>query len=412
MQGFVFGASNDGTTAYIVAQGVLAFNENGAGEAAEAGNDNLYELHYDGTRWSTVFIAALSSEDSPEWEGGGLGDSAYLTARVSPSGRFLAFMSAASPTGYDNRDQRSGQRDEEVYLYDSATARLTCVSCNPTGARPVGVIDENESGEGLGLLVDRRKIWFGRWLAGNIPGWTAQSITSAMFQSRYLNDEGRLYFNSPDELVPAASNGKENVYEYEPSGIGSCESSSGGCVALLSSGTSSNESAFIEATPGGNDVFFVTAARLSPQDTDTAFDIYDARVCTPSSPCLAPPAPAPPGCSAADACRPASGPVQAPIGPGGTAMFSGPGNVAQQPAKLGVKGAQASSKPLTRAQKLAKAIKACRRQHRHSKSKRKACEAHARKLYGPKAKAKKAVRASKHMKATISVGRPAGTGGR
>ena len=54
----------------------------------------------------------------------------------------------------------------------------------------------------------------------------------------------------------------ENVYEYEPAGVGSCESPTGGCVALLSSGSSPNESAFLEATPSGDDVFFLTAAQL------------------------------------------------------------------------------------------------------------------------------------------------------
>ena len=74
-------------------------------------------------------------------------------------------------------------------------------------------------------------------------GWPATSragprrrLTSALFQSRYLSDEGRLYFNSPDNLVPAAKNGKEDVYEYEPSGVGSCQSASGGCVSLISGG--------------------------------------------------------------------------------------------------------------------------------------------------------------------------------
>ena len=38
----------------------------------------------------------LSSEDSPEWEGNRTADTAYLTARVSPNGRYLAFMSAAA----------------------------------------------------------------------------------------------------------------------------------------------------------------------------------------------------------------------------------------------------------------------------------------------------------------------------
>jgi hypothetical protein len=383
--GLLFGVSEDGTSVYLVAQGVLASNENGNGENAVNGKDNLYELHYDGKQWTTRFIAMLSSEDSPEWEGNRTADSAFLTARVSPSGRYLAFMSAASPTGYDNLDQHSGKRDQEVYLYDSHAASLTCISCNPSGARPVGVLDTNESGEGLGLLADRRKVWVGHWLAGSIPGWTAQSLVSAVIQSRYLSDSGRLFFNSPDSLVPQATNHKENVYEYEPAGLGSCESPTGGCVSLISSGSSGKESAFLEATPSGDNVFLITEAQLLPQDTDTAFDIYDARVCTSGSPCLTPPVPAAPGCSTANACRPTAPGVQAPLGSSGTATFSGSGNI-QQP-KAEVKGAKTTVKPLTRAQKLAKALKACKKQH--STKKRKACEAHARKLYGHAAKARK-----------------------
>ena len=207
-----------------------------------------------------------------------------------------------------------------------------------------------ESGEGLGLLVDRRKVWVGHWLAGNIPGWTAQSLDSALFQSRYLSDDGRLFFNSPDDLVPQASNGKENVYEYEPAGVGSCESSSGGCVALISSGSSGRESAFLEATPSGNDVFFLTAAQLLPQDTDTAFDIYDARVCTPGSPCLTAPTPAPPGCDTANACRPAHL-RNRPRSASGTATFSGAGNIVQQPKQRKAGAKVSKPKPLTRAQR-------------------------------------------------------------
>jgi DNA-binding beta-propeller fold protein YncE len=394
VQGLLLGANEDGSSVYLVAQGVLAVinknGENGNGETPEAGKDNLYELHYSGTEWTTTFIAVLSTEDRPEWEGNGIANSAFLTARVSPSGRYLAFMSAASPTGYDNEDatsKRVGERlDEEVYLYDSTKASLRCVSCNPSGARPTGVLDTVEAGEGLGLLVDRRKVWVGHWLAGNIPGWTAQSLVSALFQSRYLSDSGRLFFNSPDHLVPQAANGKENVYQYEPSGLGSCESPSGACVSLISSGSSGRESAFLEATPDGSGVFFITASQLLSQDTDTAFDIYDARVCTSESPCLSPPSPAPPGCGTVNACRPASPSQQASIGASGGATFSGAGNIAPL-ARQEVKGLKRTSKPLTRAQKLAKALKACKKQH--AGKKRKACEAHARKLYGPKTKAKK-----------------------
>ena len=49
-----------------------------------------------------------------------------------------------------------------------------------------------------------------------LAGW--QSTTD---QQRYLLDDGRLFFDSSDELLPQASNaGKLNVYEYEPERCG------------------------------------------------------------------------------------------------------------------------------------------------------------------------------------------------
>ncbi len=411
--GFIFGASEDGTSVYLVAHGVLAENENGNGEAPVPGADNLYGLHFDGTQWATTFIAALSTEDRPEWEGEEQANMAFLTARVSPNGRYLAFMSAASPTGYDNVDANAaanGAHDEEVYLYDSESSALRCVSCDPTGARPVGVLDTEASGEGLGLVADRRKVWLGHWLAGNVPGWTAQSITTALFQSRYLSNEGRLFFNGSDALVPQVRArtreeevagkeqrvGVENVYEFEPTGMGSCESASGGCVSLISSGTSSEESSFLEATPSGGDVFFITAARLLPQDTDTAFDIYDARICSQQSPCLTAPTSAPPGCSRADACRPAEPSQQAPLDAAGTAAFSGPRNASDTPpaAQHGNLGEKAKSpKPPTAAQRLALALNSCKKLK--PKKQRARCDAQAMRRYGRKGKKSSAKRSAR-----------------
>jgi hypothetical protein len=396
VQGFVLGASEGGTQLYLVAQGVLADNENGNGEHAEAGRDNLYELQYDGKEWTRTFIATLSSEDSPEWSDT-VPDTASLTARVSPDGQYLAFMSSASLTGYDNIDQNSGTRDEEVYLYDADGSSLRCVSCNPSGGRPVGVLDTVESGEGLGLLVDRRKVWVGHWLAGNIPGWTAQSIESALFQSRYLSNEGRLFFNSADPLVAGVATrtrkehignaevevGVENVYEYEPEGMGSCQSPSGGCVALISSGSSDRESAFLEATPSGDDAFFLTAAQLVPQDTDTADDVYDARVCTQASPCLTPPSPPLPGCNNADACHPASLAQPGALGSAGTA--GGQSAAVPPHSGAGTLAAKASKpKPPTRVQELAAALQSCRKRYPRSGKKRARCEAQARRRYAVK----------------------------
>jgi DNA-binding beta-propeller fold protein YncE len=394
VQGLLLGSSEDGSSLYLVAHGVLATNTNSNAAQAVPGSDNLYALHFDASRWTTSFIGVLSREDSVEWEGNQQGDPAFLTARASPNGRYLAFMSNASLTGYDNTDvtpASKGAHDEEVYIYDAQTAQLRCVSCDPDGARPTGVLDTLLSGEGAGLLVDRRLVWEGHWLAGSVPGWTAQSLTSAIYQPRYLSDEGRLFFDSPEELTGEAKNAKDDVYEYEPEGVGSCQPASGGCVSLISSGSSHEESAFLEATPSGNDVFFLTASPLVAQDTDDEDDIYDARVCTQASPCLTPAATAPPECNTADGCRPTTtGPPPATSG-SGSATFTGPGNLSPtlSAAKQAVKGSKTSSKALTNEQKLAKALKACRTQHSHSKQKRKACEAHARKLYAPKRKAGK-----------------------
>jgi DNA-binding beta-propeller fold protein YncE len=391
VQGSVLGASEDGSYVYFVANGALAPGAtHGAcnGQLAPTATCNLYVRH-DG---ATTFIAALSGEDHPDWEGqvNNGQDLGRVTSRVSPNGRYLAFMSERDLTGYDNHDANSGAPDEEVYLYDASSNRVVCASCNPTGARPVGVPDTEGSEE---LLVDQQGLWRirgGRWLAGSIPGWTGGNQLSSFYQSRYLSDSGRLFFDSADALVPQDTNGVEDVYEYEPEGEGGCNSSgttfserSGGCVGLISSGTSSEESAFLDASVSGDDVFFITSQQLVSQDYDTAFDVYDAHVCSEAAPCFPPPAVVPPACSTSDSCKPAPSPQPSIFAPSGSATFSGAGNLAPPVSKP---VAKAKQKSLTRAQKLTKALKVCRR-HGVRKDERSACESRARGQYGTKVKA-------------------------
>ncbi len=421
VSGGVIGASEDGSYVYFAANGALTPGATRGSCTTEeevqpaTTTCNLYMRHFNGSTWSpTTLLAVLSSQDRPDWGGAGIpGDLGYMTARVSPNGRYLAFMSNRSLTGYDNEDVSSkapGERlDEEVYLYDAVNQDLICASCNPTGARPTGVFDVGSnngggSGEGLGLVVDRSQVWgpaFGadRWLAGSLPGWTSLERNRALYQSHYLSNSGRLFFNSADALVPLAKATKtvtvkgeeqqigiENVYEYQPSEVGACHSE-GGCVGLISSGTSEHESAFLDASASGNDVFFLTAAKLGVQDVDGNFDVYDAHICEASSPCPPPP-PVPVQSCENEACQGAYN--SAPASPAAaTATFSGPGNVLGQVQVLGSKeSAKPATKPLTRAQKLAKALKACKKNK--SKSKRVACEKQARKKYGPiKSTAKK-----------------------
>ncbi len=293
-------------------------------------------------------------------------------------------MSNSPLTGYDNRDAVSGQRDEEVFLYDATANRLACASCNPTGARPVGVLDPGVSN--ALLQVDNIGAWgqLGgggeHTLAGSLVGWN-DMYDVASYEPRYVMDSGRLFFNSPDALVPQDTNGLEDVYEYEPPGVGSCAREntdfsevSGGCVDLISSGQASEESAFMDASEGGNDVFFTTNAKLVIEDYDNASDMYDAHVCTSAAPCRAEPV-SPPECTSGDSCKAAPSPQPAIFGATPSATFSGVGNVAAASSGVVV------SKSLTRAQKLARALRVC---HKKKGKKRAVCERLARKSYGAK----------------------------
>ena len=347
VRGLVSDVSGDGSYVYFVATGVLSSVENAGGERPVVGGDNLYLLHDGGGVWSTSFIGMLGREDEKSWNEGGVTlppDLSRISSRVSPDGRWLAFMSDRSLTGYDNVDAVSGRRDEEVFLYRAAAdpgvepGGLVCASCDPTGARPVGVLDQ----AGVqSLLVDRSEGWVGSWLAGSIPGWDRDFVEGGQYQSRYLSDSGRLFFDSPDGLVPHATNGLEDVFEYEPVGVGGCgggvasgmvvySGSSGGCVGLISSGISGEESAFLDASENGDDVFFVTAAKLVGSDYDKGYDVYDAHVCgSEGVACVSEPVLAPP-CSSGDSCKAAPSPQPEIFGPAPSATFSGVGNVSEE----------------------------------------------------------------------------------
>jgi WD40-like Beta Propeller Repeat len=379
--GAVLGASEDGSYVYFVANGALpgsgasvhgACTSHLEGGASTPGSVcNLYVRH-DGV---TRLVAVLSGAEEPDWYDG----LAKLTARVSPDGRWLAFMSRRALTGFDTRDAVSGKPDEEVYLYDASSGRVVCASCNPTGARPVGL----QAGTDDGLTLGDRT-WNGTWVAANVPGWTQYNIRSALYQSRYLSDGGRLFFNSSDALVPQDVNGTEDVYEFEFPGTGGCSSSSvtfsvrsSGCVGLVSSGGSSEESGFLDASSGGGDVFFLTSAKLLGQDFDSAVDVYDAHECTTGSPCIAVPVAEPPVCDTGDACKPAPTPQPVVFGAPSSATFIGAGNVV-----LPGSGGVVQARGLTRAQKLARALRGCAK--RKPAKQRSVCRRRARARYAVK----------------------------
>jgi hypothetical protein len=391
------GASEDGSWLYFASNSILTNTLNSTGEHAidgscestptgrmPSGECNMYVLHHGDSGWETPkLIGVISAQDIKDWDL----EKSQHTSRVSPSGQFLAFMSQARLTSYNNRDAVTGKPDEEVYVYNASSGIVACASCNPTGARPVGIL----YGALEGNFVSGDRVWEGEvGIAANIPAWTPYTLGPALYQSRYLSNSGRLFFNSIDALVPQDVNGNEDVYEYEPPEVGGCNTSSssfsersGGCLGLISSGTSAQESGFLDASENGADVFFLTFAKLSTADFDTAPDVYDSRECTEATPCYPVPAPSPPPCTTGDACKASPTPQPAGFGAPASATFSGAGNVSPPTSSAPVKP---KPKPLTRAQKLARALKVCRVDKNHKK--RAACERQARKRYAAKAAGK------------------------
>ncbi len=230
-----------------------------------------------------------------------------------------------------------------------------CVSCDPSGAPAVS----------NAYLTDAN---------GDLTASPASR--NAFWTHNLSNDGSRVFFQTEEALVPEDANGQMDVYEWEHKGEGSCErsdasfsESDGGCLYLISTGQSAQPSYFGDASADGNDVFFFTRQSLVSQDLDLNVDVYDARVDGGIATQNPPPPPEP---CAEEACRLAT---DAPpvLGVPSSSTITGSGNPIPPPV--------AKPKPATRAQKLARALKACRKQLRE---KRRGCEARARKRYGKK----------------------------
>jgi hypothetical protein len=277
---------------------------------------SLYVSH-DGT---TRFIASLGQgRDLAGWlpvqSPGGSSGLSQKTSRVSVDGSTVLFSSTRSLTGYDSAETGTGCGSSpandaitpcaELFRYSAPGDELSCVSCSP--------VDAPTSGPAA---------------LGSESANLTQGIASSILSRNLSADGNRAFFESPDALLPADTNGVKDVYEWEAKGSGSCksESQNGGCLYLISSGASPDPSRFGDASANGDHVFIFTSQQLVPTDRDELVDAYDAG----SGAGLASQhALAPPTCASA-ACQ--ANPAPPPDPPTSSATFSGPGNAKKPPA--------------------------------------------------------------------------------
>ena len=251
----------NGAAAYLVSTDVLTGDPGPKGAIAEAGKENLY-LSKEG---AIAFVGIVTERDvvgtkgaTEQVDGLGLwadaansptsGRFAIDPSRTNPDGTVMVFQSRAELTGYDSGGH------VEIYRYDSGSSQIQCLSCNPLETTAIADASfQSESREGFGLFYPQA------WIQNLRP------------------DGKRAFFQSMEALVPGDTDGRQDVYEWEDQGVGSCTRSEG-CVYLVSSGHSSRNDYLWAVSESGNDAFFLSADLLLPIDQDETPSIYDARV--------------------------------------------------------------------------------------------------------------------------------------
>jgi hypothetical protein len=309
-------------------------------------------------------------------------------------------------SGEITADDTSRSDAMQAFRYDAVTGQLLRVSHGDDGFNDNG----NRSTPGLcaadGAVCSEEVTLASPRLTTRMDPSMSEDGSRVFFQSplaltaHALNDvqignEGEFLFPG-DKHVPVYA---QNLYEWESEGVGSCQPGrSTGCVFLISDGRDVTENhgtsnglgciegptvCLLGTDATGSNVFFSTADQLVGSDTNTELDYYDARVCEPErgDPCVASPPPPSPGCSGEECHGVPAGVPGVPAAPSMT--FDGSGNVIP-PAQTTV---AKKAPPLTRAQKLANALRVCRKDKK--KARRKSCEVSARDRYGAAKRAKR-----------------------
>jgi hypothetical protein len=365
--------SQDGSHVYFVAGGVLASNRNVAGEEALAGADNLYAYEPDPANpghYKTSFVAMLcsgSGESGAVSDPGCHGSDESLWSRedsrpiqATPDGRFLLFSSFANLTP----DDSSGI--QQLFEFDATTGTIVRISrgqlvADGAECATTKKIEERYNCDGNTNSAQLTPFFSGEGFVG------VDSPVKAETGSDVSNDGSEVFFEGADSLVPGATLGLRNVYEYHDGNVHLI--SDGQDATFVGGGTAVR---LLGADASGADVFFTTSDRLVGQDTDTQQDIYDARVEGGF------PGPASTPVCSAESCR-AVTTTPPGLPNAGSVTVGGGGNL---PPPIESKP-KPKVKPPSRAQRLASALRACMKK---PQNRRAACRIQARKRYGKTAK--------------------------
>lgn len=263
----VVNVARDGTRAYFVSTTkittrIAAAGANPNGETPKSGKQNLYvseggDIHFVATVTEGDVIGEPLPGSSSIYNGLGLWtteaeagvQAARDPSRLDPSGSVFVFQSRARIDGF------GPSASPRIYRYDLAANSLQCISCIPTGI-----------GGGGGAELES---------LGGVQT-AAPPFGPSAFVPSLTPDGRRVVFESKEALVSTDSDGVQDVYEWEETGVGSC-TRPGGCVYLISSGHSARDNYLYAMSRSADDVFFLTADTLVPGDTQTP-SIYDARV--------------------------------------------------------------------------------------------------------------------------------------
>ena len=218
-------ASEDGSTAYFVAKGVLASNQDALGETARDGDENIYVWNENGSQHegTTTFIGRLAE-----------GRDAYarLSGEITPDGRYFVFPSYAplTPSDTDNA--------QDIFRYDDVTGELSRISVGTSGA------------------------------GGNEDGMDANIPQDAEHTHPSITDDGQIIvFSTSEALSPDDGNGAPDVYIWK-----------NGRTALLSTGSVGGGAGGAMIDGSGRNIYFGSGQQLTREDTDSVGDVYDARI--------------------------------------------------------------------------------------------------------------------------------------